>query len=116
MADLTVHDYSDEDGATMALVSAAGGGDKFLWSNQAFVIVQNGDSGSHTVTATPAFTEIDDAQNGELTRSNIVLTLAAGAIGIIPPLPVPFRSGSDGKVSLTYDGVTSVKIAVMRIR
>jgi hypothetical protein len=116
MADLTVQDLSDEDGAAVSFASAAGGGDKFVWSNQTFIIISNTDSGSHTVTVTPAYAEIDDGQNGELTRSSIVLAVAAGAVAIIPPLPVPFRSGSDGKVSLTYEAVTGVKVAAARLR
>jgi hypothetical protein len=114
MADLTVQDISDEDGAAVSFASAAGGGDKFPWSSQAFVIIQNTDSASHTVTFTAAYPVINDGQNGELTRSDIVIAVAAGATAVVPPLPVPFKA-SDGKVSMTYSAATGMKIAAARL-
>lgn len=116
MADLTVQDLSAEGGAAVTMASAGGGGDKFVWGGQVFLLVNNTDSASHTVTLTPAFTEIDDPQNGELTRGNIVLAVAAGAISLIPPVPVPFRDPADGdKVAITYSAATGMKIAAVRI-
>lgn len=115
MADLTVQDISDEDGAAVTFAAADVAGDKFAYSDKATIVVKNDDVAAKTVTVVAAVTAFNDRQRGELTRSNIVLTVAAGAVAVIPPLPNPFRNASDAnKVALTYDAVTSLSIAVIR--
>ena len=115
MADLTIQDLSDEDGGAITFADAASGGDKFVWDSRAAIVIQNGDSGSHTVTVTAAYTSISDQTYGELTRSNIELAVDAGAVAVIPPVNVAFRNAADSnKVALTYDAVTSLKVAVIR--
>lgn len=117
MADLTVQDLSDEDGGAISFANAAAGGDKFVWDSRAFVVLRNNDASAKTVTVNAAYTAVKDDRYGELTRSNIVLSIAAGATAIIPPLPIPFRNAADAnKVSLTYDAVTSLSVAVARIQ
>jgi len=117
MADLTIQNLSDEDGGAITFASAAAGGDKFIWDSRAAIIIQNGDDSAHDVTVTAAYTSINDPTYGELTRSNIVLSVAAGAVAVIPPVNVAFRNAADSnKVALTYDGVTSLKVAVVRIQ
>jgi hypothetical protein len=116
MADLTIQSLSDEDGGAITFASAAAGGDKYVWDSRAAIVIQNGDASAHTVTVTAAYTSINDATYGELTRSDIVLSVAAGAVAIIPPVNVAFRNAADSnKVALTYDAVTSLKVAAIRI-
>lgn len=114
MADLSIQDLTDEDGAAITFASAAVGGDKFLWDSRAAIILRNDDAAPKQVTVTAAFTAINDERYGELTRSNIVLSVAAGAVAVIPPVPVAFRAAADNKVALTYDAVTSLRVAVFR--
>lgn len=116
MADLTIQNLSDEDGGAITFASAAVAGDKFVWDSRASIIVKNDDASAKTVTITPAYTTINDERYGELTRSAITLTVAAGAVAVIPPVPVAFRDAADlNKVALTYDAVASLKVAVIRI-
>lgn len=117
MADLTVQDMTDEDGAAIAFAAADVAGDKFVWDSRAVIVVRNADAASKEVTVTAAFASIDDERYGELTRSNIVLSVAAGATAIIPPVPIAFRNTADlDKVALTYDAVTSLSVAVVRVQ
>lgn len=117
MADLTIQDLSDEDGAAITFSSAAAGGDKYIWDSRAAIIIQNGDASAHSVTVIAAYTAIKDATYGELTRADIVLSVAAGAVAVIPPVNVAFRNAADSnKVALTYDAVTSLKVAAVRIQ
>lgn len=114
MADLTIQNLTDEDGGAITFASAAVGGDKFIWDSRAAIIIRNDDASPKQVTVTAAFTAINDERYGELTRSNIVLSVAAGAVAVIPPVPVAFRAAADSKVALTYDAITSLKVAVFR--
>ncbi|BCH32635.1 hypothetical protein MesoLjLc_45650 [Mesorhizobium sp. L-8-10] len=115
MADLTVQNLSDEDGGAVTFAAADVAGDKFVWDSRAAIVIKNDDVGSKTVTVTAAYTAINDATYGELTRSNIVLAVAAGAVAVIPPVNVAFRNAADlNKVALTYDAVTSLSVAVIR--
>lgn len=117
MADLTIQNLSDEDGGVITFADAAGGGDKFVWDSRAAIIIRNDDESAHTVTVTAAYTSINDPTYGELTRSNIVLSVAAGAVAAIPPVNVAFRNAGDSnKVALTYDGVTDLKVALVRVQ
>ncbi len=115
MADLTIQNLSDEDGGAITFANAAVGGDKYVWDSRASIIIKNDDASSKTVTVTPAYTVINDERYGELTRSAIVLVVAAGEVAIIPPVSVAFRNAADlNKVALTYSAATSLKVAVIR--
>lgn len=116
MADLSIQSFADEDGAAITFAAAAAGGDKFVWDSRAFVAIRNDDASPKTVTFTPAFSVINDERYGELTRDAIAISVAAGAVALVPPLPVAFRNVADGnKVAITYSAVTSLKIAVGKI-
>ena len=115
MADLVIQNLSDEDGGAITFANAAGGGDKFVWDSRVAIFIRNDDAAPKTVTVTPAYSLIIDERYGELTRSAIVLTVPAGAVAVIPPVPIAFRNAADAnKVALTYDAVTSLKIAAIR--
>jgi len=116
MADLTVQNLSDEDGAAIAFASAAGGGDKFVHDPRASVFIKNDDVSSTTVTITAVQTVVQDKRFGELTRTDIVLVVAAGAVAVVPPLPEAFRNTADlNKVAITYSSVTSLGVGVGRL-
>jgi hypothetical protein len=108
MADLTVQTVSAEDGVTLAMAAASAGGDKFVWDAQAGLLLRNGGGVSVTITIAPAAANIETDQ-GDLTRSPLVLVLAAGATGLIPPMPSAFRNRADlDKVSVSYSSVASL--------
>lgn len=116
MADLTVQDLSDEDGAAVTMSAADVAGDKFVWSDKAIILIRNGDVAPKQVTVTAVQGTVSHPTHGELTRSNIVLSVAAGATAIIPPLPVSFRNSADAnKVAISYDAVTSLTVGIFRV-
>jgi len=95
-------------GATITYGAAAGGGDTCQTGAGVLLLVKNGDAGSHTVTlATP------DTVNG-LAVADRAVAVAAGAEVAIP-VTNDYRNKSTGRAAITYDGVTSVTVAVVRV-
>jgi hypothetical protein len=92
-----------------ALVAAAAGGDTASTGSGVFLVVKNADAGSHTVTlATPGTVD------GDLAVADRTVTVAAGKTEFIP-LTARYRDPSTGRAAVTYDGVTSVSVAVFRV-
>jgi len=92
-----------------ALVAATSGGDTAAVGAGTFLVVQNGDASSHTVTlATP------DTVDGDLAVADRTVTVAAGKTQFIP-LTARYRDPSTGRAAITYDGVTSVNVGVFRV-
>lgn len=87
--------------------AAAGGGDKFPNTGVEFLIIKNGDSGSHTVTI-PLPILVD----GEAVSSRTVV-IAAGVEKVIGPFPTSQYNDTGGFVNLTYDAVTAVTVKVL---
>lgn len=87
---------------------ATSGGDTCLTGAGVLLLVKNGDSGAHTVTlATPG------TVNG-LAIADRTVSVAAGATEAIP-VTGDYRDPATGRASITYDGVTSVEVAVIRV-
>ncbi|WP_432124061.1 hypothetical protein [Streptomyces sp. C10-9-1] len=96
------------DGAAVPFASAAGGGDDCQTGTGVLLMVRNGDSSSHTVTlVTPG------TVNG-LAIADRPVPVAAGAVAAIP-VTSDYRDPSTGRASITYDDVTSVDVAVIRV-
>lgn len=90
------------------LVAAAGGGDTAQTGAGVFLVVKNGDSGSHTVTiATPGTVD-------GLAVADRTLAVSAGQTAVIP-VTDRYRNPSTGLAAITYDGVTSVTVGVFRV-
>lgn len=88
--------------------AAAGGGDTCLTGAGVLLLVRNGDAGSHTVTlVTPGTVD-------GLAIADRAIPVAAGAIEAIP-VTNAYRNPSTGRANITYDGVTSVEVAVIRV-
>lgn len=95
--------------ASSDLASATSGGDKAPTGQGLFLYVTNGDSGSHTVTvATPG--TVDGLAVGDR-----AVVIAAGDFAFIPMLEGLYKDPSDGLAHITYDAVTSVKVAAVRV-
>lgn len=91
------------------LVAATSGGDTAQTGAGVFLAVKNADSSSHTVTlATPATVD------GDLTISDRAVTVAASKIEFIP-LTDRYRDPATGRAAITYDAVTTVSVAVIRV-
>jgi hypothetical protein len=95
-------------GAAVSYTAAASGGDTCQTGQGILLLVKNGDSSSHTVTlATPGTVH-------GLAIADRTVTVAAGAETAIP-VTGDYRNASTGLASITYDGVTSVTVAVIRV-
>lgn len=91
------------------LVAATSGGDTAQTGVGVFLAVKNGDASSHTVTlVTPATVD------GDLTISDRTVTVTAAKTELIP-LTDRYRDPSTGRASITYDAVTTVTVAVIRM-
>ncbi|MFF0597922.1 hypothetical protein [Streptomyces antibioticus] len=90
------------------LVSAAGGGDTAQTGAGVFLAVKNGDSESHTVTlATPGTVD-------GLAIADRTVTVPASQTFLIP-VTDRYRDPSTGRAAISYDGVTSVTVGVIRV-
>ncbi|MFG2328249.1 hypothetical protein ACGFMM_01350 [Streptomyces sp. NPDC048604] len=91
------------------LTAAAGGGDDCATGAGVLLVVSNGDASPHTVTlATP------ETVDGDLAVADRAVVVAAGAEAVIP-VTSRYRNPSTGRCAITYDGVTSVTVAVVRV-
>ncbi|URM90416.1 hypothetical protein LUW75_10875 [Streptomyces sp. MRC013] len=90
-----------------AAVAASALGDTAPVGTGRCLVVVNADASPHTVTvATPGTVS-------GLGVADAVLTVAAGDTGILP-LPRLFAQ-DNGRASITYDGVTSLSVAVLEL-
>jgi hypothetical protein len=108
MATLTVTSIV-EAGVAPTLTAAAALGDDFVWAENVFVYIINGDASSHTVTIASNAT----ASPG-LAVTDLAVAVPAGESRLIGPIDSAYKA-SDGKVSMTYDAVTSVTVKPFRV-
>lgn len=91
------------------LVAATSGGDDAQTGAGVVLVVKNADASSHTVTlVTPGTVD------GDLAVTDRAITVAAGKTELIP-LTGTYRNPSTGRANITYDAVTSVSVAVVRV-
>ena len=104
MGTLTVQRTPITGGGDLSMASAAGGGDEFTNDGKTFVLVSNGGGAQITVTfATP------QTVSG-LAVADGAGTVEAGGLAVFGPFPTQ-TFNNDGKVQITYSGVTSVTIS-----
>lgn len=84
------------------------GGDAFKCQGKEILVVNNGDTGPHTVTVKA----VADNFGNVLAGNDLTLVVAAGKVGVIGPFSAAKYADANGLVQLTYDAVTSVKIAL----
>ncbi|MBD0837371.1 hypothetical protein [Streptomyces sp. TRM68416] len=95
-------------GAEVPYGPAAAGGDDCQTGAGVVLLVRNGDASSHTVTlVTPG------TVNG-LAIADRPVPVAAGAVEAIP-VTNDYRDPATGRASITYDAVTSLDVAVIRV-
>ena len=91
------------------LVAATSGGDDCQAGAGVVLVVKNADSAAHTVTlVTP------QTVDGDLAVADRTVTVAAGKTEFIP-VTTTYRNPATGRATLTYDAVTSVTVAVIRV-
>lgn len=96
------------DGGTITYTAASSGGDTCQTGAGVLLLVKNDDSSDHTVTlVTPG------TVNG-LAIADREVTVEAGTEVAIP-VTQDYRNPSTGRAEITYDGVTSVTVAVVRV-
>lgn len=88
---------------------AAAGGDDCQTGAGIVLVVKNGDAAAHTATlATPGTVD------GDLTISDRTVSVPAGKTSWIP-VTDRYRDPATGRAAVTYDAVTSVSVAVVRV-
>lgn len=108
MATLNVYRV-DLDGGKPAFVAASAGGDNFVNSGKAFLIVKNGGTEAVTVTInsqTPCNYGFDH---------DIQVSVGAADESWIGPFPKARFNDQNANVQITYSGVTSVTVAVVEV-
>ena len=88
--------------------SAAGGGDKSATGSGVLLLVKNADSAAHTVTM-----HVPETVDG-LAVSSRPIDVPASDTGLIPLIDL-YRDPATGLASWTYDGVTGLTVAVVRV-
>lgn len=105
----------DDLGADLTLSTAAAGGDTFANDGRTSFIVQNGSGAAITVTLTAQNTTTTLPGGTTATIANRSKSIAAGSVGIFDALPPAFFNNASGQVAVTYSGVTSLKVAAVRL-
>lgn len=102
---------SKSGGAVLSFVAASGGGDKFAFSPDAELHVNNGGGSPITVTIDcPGTCNFGVGNNA---AHDATYTVTNGTVKIIPISDVRFRD-SNGDVNVSYSAVTSVTVAVAK--
>jgi hypothetical protein len=96
-------------GLAPSYATAAGGGDKFAPGNNVFVHVKNGGGSPVDVT----FDSKTPSNYG--TDENLVVSVPASGERMVGPFSAGRFAGTDGLVDVSYSGVTSVTVAVVRV-
>lgn len=108
MATLTVQEY-DRDGLVPTYAACAAGGDTFLNNGDTFIHVKNAQA-----AATVTVTIVTQASVDGLAVADKTVTIAATEDAIIGPFPTSVYNTAAGMVTLTYNTVTTVTIAVLQ--
>jgi hypothetical protein len=99
-------------GPTFTAAAAAVGGDSFVNTGVEFFYVKNGSGGALTVTFdSPGTCSFGLAASAS---HDLAVSVGAGVEKIIGPFPRDRFSDANGSVQVTYSGVTSLTVAVLR--
>ncbi len=93
--------------------AANAGGDSFDNNGQQFIVVENGDSGSHTLTVVSGTR--DSAKVDGITPPSRTYAVAAGKKRLIGPFPVADYNDATDRVQMTWSAVTAMKIGVFTL-
>jgi len=96
-------------GVTPSYAACAGGGDDFLNTGREMVHIKNGSGGALVVT----FVTPKTYQGVALADPTV--SVGAGSEEMIGPFPPGIFNGAAALLSMTYSGVTSLTIAVIKL-
>jgi len=96
-------------GLAPTYAAAAGGGDRFTPGDNVILHVKNGGGSGITVTVVTPGTVVGQAI-GDVTNS-----IGAGGDEFMGPFPAQHFAAADGLADITYSGVTSVTVAVLKV-
>ena len=112
MADIAVQDIA-ETGLNPTFVAAASGGDSYANGDRTFLAVKNG-AVAVNVTIVVQRTSFDLDKFGKVTFASLVVNVPATEERWIKAPLAPYTDGN-GKVQVTYDDVTNVTVAAVRM-
>ena len=112
MGNLVVQDVA-ETGLNPSFVAAASGGDDFANGDRTFLAVKNG-AIAVVVTVTVQRTSFDIDKFGKVTFAALVVNVPATEERWIKAPIAPYTDGN-GKVQVTYDDVTNVTVAAVKM-
>lgn len=99
-------------GPLLGAVAAAGGGDQFSNTGRELFYIKNGGGGGITVTFdSPATCSFAGAA---LAAHDNVVSVGAAEERLIGPFPAVRFNDGNGNVQVSYSGVTTVTVAVIR--
>ncbi len=109
---LLAREQIDEDGLVATYNAADVGGDTFDNDGRTVLHIKNGGGGPLTVTVTAESATTRKPGYGQLTKANAETAVAAAGEEFLGPFPT-IAFGVVG--AITYSGVTSLTLAVLRI-
>ena len=114
MAELTVETVL-EAGLQPSYVAAASGGDSFKNDGKTIVHVKNGDASPHTPTFVAQKTAVDVSGYGATAKVDGGSAVPATDDEFFGPFPTTAFNDLNGLCQITYDAVTSVTVAVLKV-
>lgn len=112
MAQITVQQITTA-GITPVLSPADVAGDNYPFQERTFLYVANGDAAPHTVTIAAQW-EDSELRPGTQ-KKDIAVVIPAGEDRFIGPIDKNAYSDASDLVQITYDGVTNVTVAAVRL-
>tara|TARA_R100001244_G_C5124566_1_gene124276 strand:+ start:57 stop:419 length:363 start_codon:yes stop_codon:yes gene_type:complete len=103
MATLAAHKII-EGGLTGSSTAAVSGGDEFVNSGIEFLKFRNTDATTYTVTVVAQTTNVKHQNYGDLTKNNIVKTVAQNETVLMGPFKQNAFNDLNNKVQITYAG------------
>lgn len=118
MATLSVQNLSLS-GLLSSTFAAASTGDNFANDGNTFLIFQNTNASSRTLTLTVQNSSVSQAGYNPITVSNATVTLPGSGtnsgIGIVGPFGVTQFNDANGRVNYTLDVATGMNVAVIKV-
>ena len=113
MANLAIQEIL-KSGLEPSYAAAAAGGDEFANDDRTFFIIKNGDASQHTVTFTVVRASFDIPGLGEVSFTNLAVAVPASEERVIKVPAGPYNN-VNGRAAASYDAVTSVTVAAVRM-
>lgn len=114
MALLTTIKLVEAQGSTITTTTATAGGDTFTYSNNTMLYVTNSSGASVDVTISVVDTTSFLPGTGNLTKSDIVISVADSTVAILDCRSPAYRN-STGLVSVSYSTETNITLAPFEI-